>query len=336
MNCVVLTLANHLRYQEVFARLNQDQLALLNPCLSRETAADGQRIVTAGEPFRDFFLLLGGDVHLFRETPVGPCSLHSLSSGDLFGEEGFVDGGVQTNSVEPIHQCDLIRFNARALDQLLETETSLVGPLYWAFWHSLAARMRTSNRELLKFFDVDGEFIPSPSVDLRPSDHGSFKLDINLKREVFQEQKLSTLEIKLLTAMSVERRLDAGQVIFHEGDTAESMYVVLSGKVRIGRQIPGAGEEALAILGRGEYFGQMALLSNRPRSADARAHDSGTVVLEISRDVMRTILNPRPNAPVRLLKILCSLLAQRVRALDDKIAFWHLLSGPQPSCRLGA
>ncbi len=331
-----MTFANLLRYQEIFARLDQRQLSLLNPCLSRETASDLQKILTAGERTRDFFLILGGDVHLFRETPAGPCSLHSLSSGDLFGEEGFVDGGVQACCVEPIHHCDLLRFDARVLGQLLEQETSLVGPFYWAFWHSLAARMRTSNRELLKFFEVDGEFIPSPSVDLRPSDHGSFKLDINLKREVFQEQKLSSLEIQLLTAMSVERRLEADQVIFREGDAADCMYVVLSGKVRIGRQIPGAGEEALSILERGEYFGQMALLGNQPRSADARAHHNGTVVLVISRDVVRTILNPRRNAPVRLLKILCSLLAQRLRALDDKITFWHLLSGPQQSFRLGA
>lgn len=331
-----MTLANHLRYQEIFARLDGHQLALLNPCLSRETASTGQTIVDADEQNQDVYIILGGGVHLYRETQIGPCSLHTLGPGDLFGEESFIDRGTQANSAMPIQRCDLLRFNAQTLGQLLEQETSLFGPLYWAFWHSLAIRMQTSNRELLKFFDVDGEFVPPPSVGLRPAEDGNLKLDISLKRKVFQEQKLSSLEIQVLAATSVERRLDAGQLIFREGDAADCMYVVLSGKIRISRNIPGAGEEALAILGRGEYFGQMALLADRPRSADARAHQDGTVVLIISRAVVNTILNPRRNAPVRLLKVLCTLLAQRVRALDDKIAFWHLLSGPKPSIQTGA
>ena len=64
------------------------------------------------------------------------------------------------------------------------------------------------------------------------------------------------------------------------------MYVVLEGRVMISKYIPGAGEEALAFLERGDYFGEMALIDNQPRSADAKAHDGGAVVLAIPRDVL--------------------------------------------------
>ena len=52
------------------------------------------------------------------------------------------------------------------------------------------------------------------------------------------------------------------------------MYLILSGAVRIGRQVPGMGEEALAVLRAGTHFGEMALIDDFPRSADARAHEA--------------------------------------------------------------
>ena len=52
------------------------------------------------------------------------------------------------------------------------------------------------------------------------------------------------------------------------------MYLILSGAVRISRQVPGMGEEALAVLRAGTHFGEMALIDDFPRSADARAHEA--------------------------------------------------------------
>ena len=71
-------------------------------------------------------------------------------------------------------------------------------------------------------------------------------------------------------------------MIFREGEKGNEMYVVLEGRVMISKYIPGAGEEALAFLERGGYFGEMALIDNEPRSADAKAHEGGAVVLVIS------------------------------------------------------
>ena len=68
--------------------------------------------------------------------------------------------------------------------------------------------------------------------------------------------------------------LPSGAVIFKEGAQGDKMYLILSGAVRIGRQVPGMGEEALAILRAGTHFGEMALIDDFPRSADARAHEA--------------------------------------------------------------
>src|SRR5262249_21113943 len=140
-------------------------------------------------------------------------------------------------------------------------------------------------------------------------------------------QKLSNLEINFLTSLSKEKQLAPHKVLFREGEKAEEMYVVLEGRVMISKYIPGAGEEALAFLERGDYFGEMALIDNRPRSADAKADDGGAVVLAIPREVMTGILDINKLSSLRLLKILCPLVATRLRELDDKIIGWFILAG---------
>ena len=116
-------------------------------------------------------------------------------------------------------------------------------------------------------------------------------------------------------------------MLFREGDPGDAMYVVLDGKVRISKMIPGVGEEALMILERGAFFGEMALIDNLPRSADARAHERGAVVLRIPRDVLEQLLDIRKVSSIRLLRLLCELVAARLRELDDKLVGWHILSG---------
>ena len=116
-------------------------------------------------------------------------------------------------------------------------------------------------------------------------------------------------------------------MIFREGESGHEMYVVLEGRVMISKYIPGAGEEALAFLERGGYFGEMALIDNEPRSADAKAHEGGAVVLVIPREVLEGILDIHKLSSIRLLTILCNLVASRLRELDDKIIGWFIIAG---------
>ena len=96
----------------------------------------------------------------------------------------------------------------------------------------------------------------------------------------------------------------------------------------ISKSIPGVGEEALAFLERGDYFGEMALIEDRPRSADARAHPrAGATVLALPRDVVGGLLNIEKVSSIRLLKILSRLAATRVRQLHEKLVGWFLLAG---------
>ncbi|HNU83580.1 MAG TPA: cyclic nucleotide-binding domain-containing protein, partial [Thermoanaerobaculia bacterium] len=108
--------------------------------------------------------------------------------------------------------------------------------------------------------------------------------------------------MNLLSTLSRERRLAPGEVLFREGDAGNEMYILLSGRVMISKYIPGAGEEALAFLERGDFFGEMALIDNQPRSADARAHDGEAVVLGIPRGIVDDLLDPKKVSYEQLLK----------------------------------
>ena len=120
---------------------------------------------------------------------------------------------------------------------------------------------------------------PNAEPALGGEQAAEFRVDLASKRKLFQEQKLSSMEINFLTTLSKERKIGANQVIFREGDDGNEMFVVLEGRIMISKFIPGAGEEALAFLERGDYFGEMALIDKETRSADAKAHEGGAVVL---------------------------------------------------------
>ncbi len=84
---------------------------------------------------------------------------------------------------------------------------------------------------------------------------------------------LTPVALELISRVATEESHALGTKIFQHGDPGDKLYVILDGKVRISRDVPGMGEEALAVLGPGAVFGEMALLDEAPRSADARVHE---------------------------------------------------------------
>ena len=105
------------------------------------------------------------------------------------------------------------------------------------------------------------------------------------------------------------------------------MYVILEGRVIISKFIPGAGEEALAILERGDFFGEMSLIDGEPRSADAKAYGGQLTVLALDQETVREVLAMDPHAALEFLQLLCRLIANRLREIDEKVIGWRIMSG---------
>ncbi len=311
----------------MFSHFSDEQLSRLAQCASLISYPAETVIVKEGESSRGVYLLRSGTVRIQRKTPYGLFALASLGPGSLFGEASFVDRGPRSgDAVTTTAETQIIAFDAVAVDAAIQADQPLHLALSWLFWKSLANKLRLTNENLTWFFQETGRpTVEEPVTHIQPG--GDLYIDIATKRKLFAEMKLSNLEINFLSTLSREKAFPPHQVIFREGEAAHEMYVVLEGRVMISKFIPGAGEEALAFIDRGGYFGEMALIDNEPRSADAKAHDEGAVVLAIPREVLEGILDIHKVSSLRLLNVLCTLVASRLREIDDKLITWFILAG---------
>jgi CRP/FNR family transcriptional regulator, cyclic AMP receptor protein len=90
--------------------------------------------------------------------------------------------------------------------------------------------------------------------------------------------------------------------------------------VRIARDLAGMGEEALAILQPGDYFGEMALVDDAPRSADAKAHEDCTL-FSIRREDLSELMFLNKDLAHDLLWTFLRTISQRLREANDKMTF---------------
>ena len=102
-------------------------------------------------------------------------------------------------------------------------------------------------------------------------------------------------------------------MLFREGDAGSVMYVIRQGRVRISRLFD-VGERSLAVLGPGDFFGEMAILNGRPRAATATAVDP-LQVIEIDANTLEAMVLGDPEIAVRLI----TRLARRVDSANDLI-----------------
>ncbi len=126
--------------------------------------------------------------------------------------------------------------------------------------------------------------------------------------------------LKRIAAVGLREKYEADAVIFSEGAAGEKMYLILNGAVRISRQVPGMGEEALAVLRAGHYFGEMSLVDDSPRSADARAHEA-TELLVLKKEDLEDLLFVDRDLAYDLLWNFVRTLTSRLRDTNDKMTF---------------
>ena len=86
------------------------------------------------------------------------------------------------------------------------------------------------------------------------------------------------------TALPDERHVPAGTVIFRQGDVGNEMFVIGEGSVRLTIGTPDGHEAEIGVFGKGEFFGELSLLSAAPRSASAITVED-SVLLVVTRDV---------------------------------------------------
>uniref|UniRef100_A0A7C4TCJ3 Crp/Fnr family transcriptional regulator n=1 Tax=candidate division WOR-3 bacterium TaxID=2052148 RepID=A0A7C4TCJ3_UNCW3 len=110
----------------------------------------------------------------------------------------------------------------------------------------------------------------------------------------------------------MEKKLNAGEVLFNEGDRGDVMYLIKEGQIKITKG-KGPDERVLAVLKEGDFFGEMAIIDGSPRSATATAVVP-TSLLIIDKETFKAKIRENP-----LIEYILETLTKRLRNADEQI-----------------
>lgn len=136
----------------------------------------------------------------------------------------------------------------------------------------------------------------------------------SLLSEVSFFRLLDDEERAVLAAHVDARSYSAGTTIFRAGEAGGAMFLIRSGEVQLWLTDEDRRRVELAVLGKGEFFGELSLLDDRPRSASATTL-ADTDVLVIDREDLRLLFSQKPTAALDVLTV----LGQRIRHTDELI-----------------
>jgi CRP/FNR family transcriptional regulator, cyclic AMP receptor protein len=106
-----------------------------------------------------------------------------------------------------------------------------------------------------------------------------------------------------------------GETVFAEGEQGDTLYIVLRGKVKVGRRAADGRENMLSVMGPGDMFGELSLFDPGPRTASATVLTDARLA-SLAHASLRPWINDRPEIAEQLLRV----LARRLRRTNDALA----------------
>ncbi len=136
------------------------------------------------------------------------------------------------------------------------------------------------------------------------------KAVIPMLQEVPLFSSLETKGLKSIVNSAAKKTYQAGDLIAKEGEKAITFYLILNGAVEVRK-----GKKVLAELGRGQFFGEMAVFDNQPRSADVFATEDTTCIL-LTSWALAGVISGSPKIAVQII----SELVRRLRESDNALS----------------
>lgn len=272
---------------------NLDKLA----SISGRSIPAGGSVFEQGDHGSEMFIIHTGTVDIYRRSGSGEEHLASLGPGEFFGEMALVDEGPRSATVRAGGSGDavLVPIDREFLLRYAEKDAGFIMVILKA----LSSRLENTNRLLLEK-RASMELPPMTSDQL--AGHQEPKSAAFLKSFRDNAQAAELLQVA------------RGDVVFRQGETGDRMFIIIEGQVRISQQ-DGGNMFALAEMGRGDFFGEMALLSGHRRSATATAI-SPAVLMPVDGEVFRGRARQQPEVALHLIQILILRLRHSLQALS--------------------
>lgn len=150
-------------------------------------------------------------------------------------------------------------------------------------------------------------------------------MNLSLLRNTALFADLDEAQLGRVAEICHEQTYRSGETVFREGEPGNRLFIIVSGSVRISRDIPNAGEEALAVLKPGTCFGEMSVLDRSERSTDAIAADD-CVLATISRPDLEMLLEFDKELAYVVLRSFVQMLSARLRATNDSLRTFLAMS----------
>jgi cAMP-dependent protein kinase regulator len=230
----------------LFSDLKKEELRRVMEKIQAKEVAQGVVICNEGEPGDSIFIICRGKVGIFRH-PVrgGKISLNELKEGDFFGEFGFFADGKRHATVEALADTTLLEITKQDLQEIIQGFPS-VSQVLFKFYKERVLDTLLVNSSIFKSF--------SP-----------------------QERK------QILGKFTMEK-FPLGATVLQEGASGDSLYIVKKGEVEVFTSTPQGAKVSLGRLKEGDFFGEISLLTGRPRTASVKVLQPAELVHLTKRD----------------------------------------------------
>jgi CRP/FNR family cyclic AMP-dependent transcriptional regulator len=165
---------------------------------------------------------------------------------------------------------------------------------------------------------ADERPIAAPGLFERIFKDAAFRTRAAFLRRVALFQDLGSRDLGHLIQSLLEKTYAEGELLFDEGDIGRALFIVERGSVELFKRAGDGAPQLLASAGPGDFFGEMALLEELPRSAAAVARTDTTVYL-LYRTRLFGLIQSRPRVGVMILNQLARLLSARLRDTSRRL-----------------
>lgn len=143
---------------------------------------------------------------------------------------------------------------------------------------------------------------------------------LDLLKSLYLFKNLDSEQISLINSIAEVVKINAGELIFDQGEPAKAMYFIQYGSIKIQQKVSSGDVVDVAVLGTGSHFGEMAFLDSKERSAVAKAVEKSEIVV-LQYDQLKKLLDENKDVAVQFYKQLAHFLGGRLRMTTNDLSF---------------
>lgn len=259
-----------------------------------QTFLEGDVVFKQGSAGDTMFIIHTGALAVIRETEGTSTVVARLNPGDFVGEMALVDQEPRSATVKAMEETVLVPITRSFLLKHSARDTKFILNLM----ESLSDRLERVDEMLKWRFAESGP--PAQPADGPPGDEP--------RSAAFLRSFGDSMDPGALV------KLNQGEIIFRTGDPGQEMFIILDGEVHISQE-EGGQRYVQARFTKGHFFGEMALVSGRPRVATAVAA-APTVLMPISRETFLGKVQADPEVALHAVQILIVRLRRSLQMLN--------------------